>query len=169
MPEPLNAMTVDLEDWPQSVLDPRLPITSCVVGNTHRVLELLDRYQVTATFFALGKVCERHPELLAAISAAGHEIASHGYGHELVHRLTPEQFRADVRRSVEIIAAATGARPIGYRAPPRRSRYRRQRSGWARFSPNSASVTAPASTRSRAGGTASPPPRVESTVGTDAI
>jgi len=112
-----NALTIDLEDWPQSVLDPRLPITDGVVGNTERVLALLDRFNVRATFFALGKVCERFPRLLPTIASAGHEIASHGYGHELIHTLTPEQFREDVRRSVEIIESQVGRKPIGYRAP----------------------------------------------------
>ncbi|HPD30992.1 MAG TPA: DUF3473 domain-containing protein [Phycisphaerae bacterium] len=113
----LNALTVDLEDWPQAVLDPSLPITDRVVGNVDRLLGLLDRHSVRATFFALGKVCERHPQLLPLIQSAGHEIASHGYGHELMYRLTPRQFEEDVRRSIEIIGSQTGRRPLGYRAP----------------------------------------------------
>jgi len=113
----LNAMTVDLEDWPQSVLDPRHPITDRVVENTYHVLDLLDRLHVRATFFALGRVCERFPHLLPTVAAAGHEISSHGYGHELVYRLTPPQFAEDLRRSITIIEAQTGRRPLGYRAP----------------------------------------------------
>jgi polysaccharide deacetylase family protein (PEP-CTERM system associated) len=72
---------------------------------------------VRATFFALGKVCEKYPQLLPAIVEAGHEVASHGYGHEEVFRLTPEQFADDLQRSIEIITEQTGRRPIGYRAP----------------------------------------------------
>lgn len=113
----LNALTIDLEDWPQAVLDPSLPITDRVVGNVDRLLALLDRHSVRATFFALGKVCERHPRLLPLIQSAGHEIASHGYGHELVYRLTPRPFEDDVRRSIEIIGSQTGRQPLGYRAP----------------------------------------------------
>ncbi len=113
----LNALTVDLEDWPQAVLNHRLPITDRVIANAERVLALLDRHRVRATFFALGRVCECHPRLLPMIAAEGHEIASHGYGHELVYRLNPERFAADIRRSAEIIEAQTGRRPIGYRAP----------------------------------------------------
>ena len=113
----LNAMTVDLEDWGQSVIDPTLPITDRVVRNTERVLAILDAHGVRATFFMLGRVCEAFPGLLSRIASAGHEIASHGYGHELVYRLTPEAFREDVRRSGEIIAEQTGRWPAGYRAP----------------------------------------------------
>ncbi len=112
-----NALTIDLEDWPQAVLDPSLPVTRRVVGNVGRLLDFLDRRQVKATFFALGKVCECFPQLLPRIDAAGHEIASHGYGHELLHHLSPDQFRSDLRRSIEIIESQIGQRPAGYRAP----------------------------------------------------
>lgn len=113
----LNAMTIDLEDWGQAVLDPNVPITDHVLENTERVLRLLERHNVRATFFALGKVCERFPNLLPTVASAGHEIASHGYGHELVYNLSPEQFEADVRRSADIIESQIGRRPSGYRAP----------------------------------------------------
>ena len=113
----LNAFTIDLEDWAQSVIDPRLAISHCVVENTHRVLDWLRRRRIRATFFALGRVCEAYPDLLPIVAAEGHEIGSHGYGHELVFRLTPEAFAEDVRRSVEIIRQQIGVRPIGYRAP----------------------------------------------------
>ena len=113
----LNALTIDLEDWAQSVLDPALPVTGRVEDNTCRMLDLLDRHGVRATFFALGKVCERFDRLLPTIAAAGHEIASHGYGHELVYRLTPARLAEDLRRSIAIIEGQTGRRPLGYRAP----------------------------------------------------
>jgi polysaccharide deacetylase family protein (PEP-CTERM system associated) len=113
----LNAMTIDLEDWAQAVVGPDLPVTEHVLANTERVLRFLDRHRVRATFFALGKVCERFASLLPDIASAGHEIASHGYGHELVYRQTPEQFERDVQRSIEIIEAQIGRRPTGYRAP----------------------------------------------------
>lgn len=113
----LNALTIDLEDWAQSVVDPRLAITSRVVDNVWRLLDLLDGRGVRATFFALGRVCEQFEMLLPRIASAGQEIGSHGYGHELVYRLTPEEFAEDVERSVGIIQAQTGIVPIGYRAP----------------------------------------------------
>lgn len=112
-----NAMTVDLEDWAQAVLDPHLPITDRVAGNVDHLLAFLDAYGIRATFFALGRVCEQFPLLLPRVAAAGHEIASHGYGHELVYHMTPEQFEADVGRSADIIESQVGRRPTGYRAP----------------------------------------------------
>jgi len=113
----LNALTIDLEDWPQSVLDPKGPITDHVLDNLDRLLPILHRHNTRATFFALGKVCEKFPQLLPRIAAAGHEIASHGYGHELLHLLTPDRFRDDLSRSIDLIDSQTGRRPIGYRAP----------------------------------------------------
>ena len=113
----VNAMTVDLEDWAQAVLGPQLPITERVLKNTERILALLDEHSIRATFFALGKVCEKFPSLLPTIAAAGHEIGTHGYGHELLYRITPERFRGDLLRSMDIIEAQTGRQPIGYRAP----------------------------------------------------
>ena len=112
-----NALTVDLEDWPVSVLSPRMPITDCVVRNTERMLTLLDGVGVRGTFFALGKVCEKFPQLLPAIAGAGHEVGTHGYGHELLYKITPQRFREDLARSMDIVESQTGRRPIGYRAP----------------------------------------------------
>lgn len=115
--KPTNALTIDLEDWPQSVLNPNIGITDCVVRDTERMLALLSRFGVRATFFALGKVCERFPHLLPAVASAGHEIATHGYGHELLYGLTPGQFRGDLQRSMDLIESQVGRRPLGYRAP----------------------------------------------------
>ena len=116
-PVVVNAFTVDLEDWAHGLLGGQTPITSRVVGNVERMLALLARHNVRATFFALGKVCAQFPQLLPRVAEAGHEIASHGYGHDLVYNMTPESFREDVRRSVDIIGEQTGAAPVGYRAP----------------------------------------------------
>lgn len=113
----LNAMTIDLEDWMQSTLGPEHPITSRVIPNLERFLRLLAKHDVRATFFALGKVCEKFPILLEMVTQAGHEIASHGYGHELVYDITPERFREDLGRSIELIQKQTGRKPLGYRAP----------------------------------------------------
>ncbi len=113
----LNALTIDLEDWAQSTLGHQMPITDRVVRNTDRVLGVLSDHGVRATFFALGKVCEKFPQLLENIASAGHEIASHGWGHQLVSTLTPTQFEADVSRGVAVIESQIGRRPIGYRAP----------------------------------------------------
>jgi polysaccharide deacetylase family protein (PEP-CTERM system associated) len=87
-----------------------------VVINTQRVLEVLRNLNAEATFFVLGKVAERHPEIVKAIHDAGHEVASHGYAHELVNGMTPEEFEADVRRSIEILENITELKVSGFRA-----------------------------------------------------
>lgn len=121
---PITAMSVDVEDWFQvENLKPVVARESWerrerrVERNTDRILELLGQRQQRATFFILGWVAERHPELIRRIAAAGHEIASHGYGHDLVYELTHDQFRADVGRSKQILEDLTGQAVRGYRAP----------------------------------------------------
>ena len=90
---------------------------SRVERNTEKVLELLDRHRYRATFFVLGWVAERHAKLVERIAAAGHEVASHGYGHELISKLTPDAFREDVRKAKKILEDVIGAPVTGYRAP----------------------------------------------------
>lgn len=90
---------------------------SRVASNTCRLMEILARHQTRATFFVLAWVAERHPGLIKHIADCGHEIASHGYGHELVTAQTPELFRADVRKAKRILEDLTGAPVQGYRAP----------------------------------------------------
>jgi polysaccharide deacetylase family protein (PEP-CTERM system associated) len=80
-------------------------------------LKLFDRTNVTATFFVLGWVAERFPGLVREIARSGHEIASHGYDHRLVYALTPEEFRADLRRASEALENAAQVKVVGYRAP----------------------------------------------------
>jgi len=125
-PVPLAAaaMSVDVEDWFQvenlkpviarSTWDSR---ETRVERNTDRILELLDTRGMRATFFILGWVAERHPGLIRRIAAGGHEIASHGYGHDLVYDLTEDEFRADVGRCKAVLEDLTGERVRGYRAP----------------------------------------------------
>lgn len=114
---PSNILTVDLEDWPQSTLDHTLPITSRVVTNTQRLLDVFARHEVTATFFVLGLVAEVYPELVREVADAGHEIATHGYGHRAVFLQTPDEFRADLRHSLHLLQDITGRSVMGYRAP----------------------------------------------------
>jgi hypothetical protein len=98
----LNALTVDVEDYFQvSAFDEFVPrsqwasFESRVCANTDRLLEIFDAAGVRGTFFVLGWVAEHYPELVRRIHRAGHELASHSYGHGLVYDSTPEQFRAD--------------------------------------------------------------------------
>ncbi|BFU93670.1 MAG: putative Polysaccharide deacetylase [Nitrospira sp.] len=90
---------------------------SRVRKNTDKILELLASQQVRATFFVLGWVAERYPVLVRSISAAGHEVASHGYGHELITSQTPAAFRDDIRKAKIILEDILGRRIYGYRAP----------------------------------------------------
>lgn len=120
----VNAMSIDVEDYFHvSVFDGILPrahwerMESRVVVNTTRLLDLFDEFSIRSTFFVLGWVAERHPELVRALACRGHEIASHGYAHRLVYDQTPTAFRADVRRAKQLLEDASGRRVIGYRAP----------------------------------------------------
>jgi len=92
-------------------------LESRVEENTLRLAELLAHFETKATFFILGWVAERHPGLVKTLAEQGHEIASHGYVHELVSRQTENEFRDDVRRSKRILEELTGAMVFGYRAP----------------------------------------------------
>jgi len=120
----VNAMTVDVEDYFHvSAFENTVSrsqwetLDSRVSRNTERLLALFDQASVRATFFVLGWVAERFPGLVRDIAARGHEIGSHGFSHHLVYDQTPEQFREDLRRSRDAIAAAVNAPVYGYRAP----------------------------------------------------
>lgn len=118
-----NALTVDVEDYFQvyalsSAITPgdweQWP--SRVVGNTERLLKLFSRHDCRATFFVLGWIAERHPELVRTIRNEGHEVASHGYSHQLVYEQTPEVFHTETARSKEILEEILGEPVTGYRA-----------------------------------------------------
>jgi len=120
----LNGISFDVEDWFQvenlkEVIsyDDWQRCDLRVIQNTRKILHILYRHNTRATFFVLGWVAERCPELVEEITDAGHEIASHGYGHELVYNLTPEDFRKDLLQSKNILEAITGSPVSGYRAP----------------------------------------------------
>lgn len=119
-----NALTVDVEDYFhvsafEGVIQPDAwdGFDSRVAVNTRRVLDLLGDCNLTGTFFVLGWVAERHPELVRAIQAAGHEIACHGFGHQRILFQTPETFRRDVASAKALLEDITGQPVLGYRAP----------------------------------------------------
>jgi len=120
----LNGISFDIEDWFQ-VENLKEVISSeqwecCdlrVVQNTRRILRLLAEHRTHATFFILGWIAERCPSLVKEIASEGHEIASHGYGHELIYKQTPEEFHADLQRSKGFLESITGKPVRGYRAP----------------------------------------------------
>ena len=120
----LNALSVDVEDWFQVGAFERViakadwdALPRRVERNCDAVLGLFAEAGVKGTFFTLGWVAERHPALIRRIVEAGHEIASHGWDHDRVFTMAPEQFRADLRRAHAAIADAGGIAPSGYRAP----------------------------------------------------
>ncbi len=121
---PLNAMSVDVEDYFQVSAFEHLVDRGTwndyecrVEANTERLLALFAKYDTKATFFTLGWVAERYPSLIRAIADAGHEVASHGYEHRLVNSMTPDAFRADLRRAKEALTQATDVAIDGFRAP----------------------------------------------------
>ena len=109
--------SIDVEDWGQSVLNASNPVTNRVYDNTLRLIDILEEHQHKATFFTLGNVAQKHPELIRRITAAGHEIASHGYNHQAIFNLTPEQVKEDVGNSVKLLEDISGEKVIGFRAP----------------------------------------------------
>ena len=120
----LNGLSFDIEDWFQ--VENLKEVISCnewnccelrVVQNTRKILGLLERHQTRATFFILGWIAEKCPSLIEEIAAGGHEISSHGYGHELIYKLTPDEFHKDIKRSKEILESITATPALGYRAP----------------------------------------------------
>jgi len=119
----VNALTVDVEDYYHvsafsKVInrDAWSDQISHVVANTDRLLELFDTNKIKATFFVLGWVAERWPELVKKLDSHGHEVACHGYSHELVYNQTPEIFREETKRSKQILENIIQKPVLGYRA-----------------------------------------------------
>jgi polysaccharide deacetylase family protein (PEP-CTERM system associated) len=119
-----TALSIDVEDWFHTEnlrgVIAREAWDGCqlrVEENTMRILEILVMQKARATFFVLGWVAKRCPRIVRAIADAGHEVASHGYGHELIYSLEPSEFRADVLRSKRHLEDLTGKPVRGYRAP----------------------------------------------------
>jgi len=88
-----------------------------VENNTRKILDLLDKYNVKATFFVLGWIAERKPQLVREIHSRGHEIASHGYGHIINYELSRDEIFEDIKKSKELLEGITGDKIVGYRAP----------------------------------------------------
>jgi polysaccharide deacetylase family protein (PEP-CTERM system associated) len=120
----VNALTVDVEDyfqvWALAPWFPRSKWDSApcrIERNVERILALLEEAGTKATFFTLGWIAERYPELVRRIAADGHEIASHGYAHARVDDLQRESYHADILLAKAILEDVTGAEVRGYRAP----------------------------------------------------
>ncbi len=120
----LNALTIDLEEffhgdnleqyWPESEWE------SAPLRANHTVpllLDALDRHGVKCTWFVLGWVAEKEPDVVKSVADAGHEIGCHTYSHQLVYEQNPDSFRQEVSRATEVVQEATGVRPTVFRAP----------------------------------------------------
>lgn len=119
-----NALTFDVEEYFHAeafarVLRPEEwpTLESRVTRSTERLLDILDRDRVHATFFVLGWIAERHPALVREIASLGHEVACHGYGHRMIQQLTRSEFERDVTKAKRAIEDAVGKPVLGYRAP----------------------------------------------------
>jgi len=119
-----NALSVDVEEWWHILNLPSSPpperwdsLPATVEGNTQRLLEILEASNTRATFFVLGWVARRHPDLVRSIHAASHELACHGDMHELCYEQGEAAFEADLRRARATLEDLVGAVVIGYRAP----------------------------------------------------
>lgn len=115
-----NALTIDFEDWYQGLEIPHTAWSGfedriAMVGR--KLLQLLDEAGTKATFFVLGFVAEKHPDIIKEIEKAGHEVGTHGFSHTLIYRQTPEVFRGEMRRAIGYLEDLTGKKVIGHRAP----------------------------------------------------
>lgn len=116
----INALVIDLEHWHCiELLRNRVPDNPVdqVPESTRPILDLLDKYNIKATFAVLGTVAEQHPELIKEIYDKGHEIASHAWSHKTLHSLGKNAFEEEIKKSVEMLESITGEQPIGFRAP----------------------------------------------------
>jgi polysaccharide deacetylase family protein (PEP-CTERM system associated) len=120
---PVNGMSVDVEDYFQVLaFEPYLKgrdwsgFECRIPRNVDRILQLFDSHNVKATFFTLGWVARRYPDLVRGIAAAGHEIASHGFSHVRVNQQTPAEFRQDVASTRKLLEDVSGEQVRGYRA-----------------------------------------------------
>jgi len=115
-----NGLCIDLEYWYSPELisrhyfqgeDDQMP------DSVTPILDLLDRYDTKGTFFVLGMIAEKYPQMVKAISDKGHEIASHGYSHRKLHDLGRKRFEDEIDKCVGLLESITGEKPIGFRAP----------------------------------------------------
>ena len=121
-PTPTILITIDVEDWFQVenfkvwISPESWPFMQLrVERNTHRLLGLLEG--IKSTFFILGWIADRLPRLVREIADRGHEIASHGYGHQLCPDMTPAELKEDLIRSKKLLEDISGTEVVGYRAP----------------------------------------------------
>ncbi|GAB3701027.1 DUF3473 domain-containing protein [Spirosoma flavus] len=120
----MNILTFDIEEW-FHILDNSSTRTEAewsryetrIHQNMDQIFRLLDETNSRATFFCLGWVADKHPDVIRRIDAAGYEIATHSYAHQLAYEQTPAEFQADLERSIKHLQDLTGKKIRAYRAP----------------------------------------------------
>lgn len=119
----INAISIDVEDYFQvaalakvAARDKWETMPSRVEANTHRILKIFADNNIKCTFFILGWVADRYPQLVKDIDQAGHEVASHGYSHQLIYKQTPQEFQQETIRSKELLQDLVQKPVLGYRA-----------------------------------------------------
>lgn len=113
-----NIMSVDLEDFFCDLpFDTWSQYESRVMKSTNKILELFEKYEIKATFFTLGYIAEKFPDLVKDIDGRGHEIASHGYAHLDIRKITKEEFENDLKKSIQILEKIIEKKVLGFRAP----------------------------------------------------
>jgi polysaccharide deacetylase family protein (PEP-CTERM system associated) len=116
----INAFTVDLEYWWNNEYFNEYKFEKnddLLIESTKKLLDLLDENKVSATFFVLGQVAEKYPDLIELISNEGHEIASHGYSHKMLYQMDKNEFENEIKKSIKILTKITHEKPRGFRAP----------------------------------------------------
>lgn len=119
-----HALSFDIEDWFHIVDIPELEdrsswndFDSIVEEKTDLILEVLDEFDTKATFFILGWIARKYPQLSKKVADAGHEIGSHSFWHRRVYEMTPEDFKHDLAMSIDVLEQQTGQKVKGFRAP----------------------------------------------------
>ena len=113
-----NIMSVDLEDFFCDLpFESWSKYESRVLKNTNKILDLFEKYQIKATFFTLGYIAEKFPDLIKKIDNKGHEIASHSYSHLDIRKTTEKDFENDIVKSIKILEEIIGKKVLGFRAP----------------------------------------------------
>jgi len=109
--------SIDVEDWPQSVLNRSNPVSSRVYANTMQIMDILAKNETKATFFTLANVAEKFPELIHRMVKEGHEVASHGVSHGNIDGMTIAEVHHDIEYSVKTLEDIAGEKVLGFRAP----------------------------------------------------
>jgi len=116
-----NALSIDVEDWYQGIetipFDDYDSYESRISKNVEKILQILERKKVCATFFTVGYIAENFPSVIEKIEKEGNEIASHGYSHTPIYRQTRKEFEGDLLKSIRILESIVGEKILGYRAP----------------------------------------------------